>query len=139
MNSTLSLKKISHPGLWGHEQTTNSRAELSAEPQLWAAISTMRQQPKQWVTLIGKPSPAFLAQLTAAGIPSERIRCITSSCLDTAVWATEQALLLNNSQLVIAWLSELGARDRKRLQLAARNSTSINFLFTNSDTIQPLH
>lgn len=139
MNHTLSLKKLAHPGLWGHEQTANPNLQAPAEAQLWAAISTMRQQPKQWVTLIGKPSRSFLDQLTAAGIPSERIRCITSSCVDTAVWATEQALLLNNSQLVIAWLSEVSQRDQKRLQLAARNSTSINFLFTNSDTIQPLH
>ncbi|RTE86474.1 MULTISPECIES: hypothetical protein [Gammaproteobacteria] len=139
MKHSLVSKKISHPGLWGHESSAKQAQAVNQESQLWAAVSTMRQQPNQWVTLIGKPSREFLQQLEIAGIPTGRIRCITSNSIETAVWATEQALLLDNSQLVIAWLNNVSERDQKRLQLAARNSQSINFLFTNPTSIQPLH
>lgn len=139
MNHSVLAKKIEHPGLWGNEPTVKPQQHIAEETQLWAAISSMRQQANQWVTLIGKPSREFLQQLEAAGIPTGRIRCVTSNSPETAVWATEQALLLDNSQLVIAWLNDISTRDQKRLQLAARNSKSVNFLFTNSDTFHPLH
>lgn len=160
MNHTPIGKRIAHPGLWGHEeqlsasstaeqdQHANERVQATVEAistsdtliaQLWATISTMRHQTNQWVTLIGKPSAQFLQQLVAAGIQKERIRCILPSGHDASAWAAEQALLLNNSQLVIAWLGKCSVRDQKRLQLAARRSDSINFLFTESNENTPLH
>jgi|SRR5690554_802653 len=141
MKYSLLNKHLVHPGLWGHESVSAKKvqgSELNTD-QLWAAISSMRHQDNQWVTLIGRPSADFLTQLASVGINKERIRCITPSSTETAVWATEQALLLNNSQLVIAWLGQCSPREEKRLQLVARNSKSLNFLFTSPVQNPPLH
>lgn len=141
MKFFLSNKQRLHPGMWGHEPTpakiTASYEEASQ--QLWAAVSSMRHQDNQWVTLIGRPSTEFLEQLKRAGIHKERIRCIAPNSTETALWATEQALLLNNSQLVIAWLPHCSERDEKRLQLVANNSKSLSFVFTNSEANPQLH
>ncbi|MCC5855213.1 MAG: hypothetical protein JJU10_05965 [Idiomarina sp.] len=143
MNYSSLNKRLRHPGLWGHEgeQTTAQAETLNAasSEQVWATISSMRHQDNQWVTVIGKPSMTFLRQLESAGISKTRIRCINPQDADTAVWATEQALLLNNSQLIIAWLGNCSPRDQKRLALAARNSQSIHFVFTEPTKNPPLH
>ncbi|MCO4322228.1 hypothetical protein [Aliidiomarina quisquiliarum] len=141
MKHSVLNKRLGHPGLWGHESVEAKKAtipELNTD-QLWATVSSMRHQDNQWVTLIGRPSADFLTQLASAGINKERIRCITPSSTETAVWATEQALLLNNSQLVIAWLGHCSPREEKRLQLVSRNSKSVNFLFTSPLQNPPLH
>lgn len=140
MKHSMLNKHRVHPGLWGHEPVTEKLAEngLSTD-HLWATVSSMRHQENQWVTLIGKPSAEFLNQLASVGINKDRIRCIMPSSTETAVWATEQSLLLNNSQLVIAWLGHCSPREQKRLQLVARNSKSINFLFTSPEQNPPLH
>ena len=141
MKFFLSNKQRLLPNMWDHEptlmKTTTSYQEASQ--QLWATVSSMRHQDNQWVTLIGRPSAEFLEQLKRAGIQKERIRCIAPNSTETALWATEQALLLNNSQLVIAWLPHCSKRDERRLQLLANNSKSISFVFTNTNETTQLH
>lgn len=133
-------KRPVHPGLWGHEPAPVAASHyFSCPEQLWTTLSSLNHEENQWVTLIGKPSHEFLTQLTRAGISKERIRCITPHSADTALWATEQALLLNNSQIVIAWLTSCSTREQKRLQLVARNSHSIPFLFLATEQASPLH
>jgi len=142
MNHSTLRKRIAHPGLWGHEAQLENASQVECEPlveQLWATLSSMRHQQNQWVTLIGKPSPVFVQQLLAARIQKERIHCILPSSPGAAVRACEQALLLNNSQIVIAWVANCSERDQKRLQLAARSSKSVNFLFTANTQNIPLH
>ncbi len=140
MKHSMLNKRPGHPGLWGHEsvESTTNTSALNTD-QLWATLSSMRHQDNQWVTLIGRPSAEFLSQLASVGINKERIRCIIPSSKESAVWAAEQALLLNNSQLVIAWLGNCSPREQKRLQLVARNSKSINFVFTTPIQNPPLH
>lgn len=132
MNYSSLARKYAHPGVWGNENTTTecvNVSERTMHQQLWAALSTMRKRDDQWVTVIGKPPRTLIAQLIAAGIRPDRIRKVSTSNSETALWATEQALLIDNSQLVIAWLTPYSGRDKQRIQLAAKASKALNFIF----------
>ncbi|WP_194756147.1 hypothetical protein [Aliidiomarina indica] len=143
MNYSALTRRFSHPGIWGHEtapaELRTGAEQPSMQQQLWVTLSTMRKRDDQWVTLIGKPAKEFIEQLVAAGINPDRIRRVSVSDQDTALWATEQALLINNSQLVIAWVGDCQGRDKKRLELAARASQAQSFFISSASSEDPLH
>lgn len=119
---------------------TDPLTEADFNPaQFLAALSQLPECSDQWVTIIGKPPQEALQQLVAAGISLDRIRCIASTDSETACWATEQALLLNNSQVVLAWLGPVAGREQQRLRLAARASQAVSFLFTHTSDQTSLH
>lgn|SRR5690554_199153 len=140
MNYSTLTRRFSHPGIWGNEKTTQSTVHsANLHQQLWVTLSTMRKRDDQWVTVIGKAPKTLIAQLIAAGIRPDRIRRVNTSDQTTALWATEQALLINNSQLVIAWLKPCEGRERQRLQLAAKASQALNFIFDSSEKQNAVH
>lgn len=142
-------RRISHPGLWSDDHATQISARINWHPeqeklqQMLQTISTLPQASDKWVTIIGTPtqltSKDFLHQLETAGIARHRIRWIRTRDEDTAVWAAEQAMLLNNSELVIAWLGQCQGRNLQRASLAARVSHASTFIFTAHDSPTPLH
>ncbi|RUO35650.1 hypothetical protein [Aliidiomarina sanyensis] len=149
MNYAALTRRFAHPGVWGNEQGLTTQQDsgicenTKTHQQLWATLSAtlhgMHRRDDQWVTLIGKPAKALIEQLIAAGIRPDRIRRVSAPDQETVVWATEQALLINNSQLVIAWIGDCQGRDKKRLELAARASQARSFLFSSTSYENPVH
>ncbi|TRW49006.1 hypothetical protein FM042_08480 [Aliidiomarina halalkaliphila] len=143
MNYSALTRRFPHPGVWGHETKPSTSVAVCEQPtlqqHLWVTLSALRKRDDQWVTLIGKPAKAFIEQLIAAGIRPDRIRRVSASDQDTALWATEQALLINNSQIVIAWVGDCHGRDKKRLELAAKASQAQSFFISSESYENPLH
>lgn len=140
MNYSTLTRRFAHPGIWGHETINETNVhEHNLHQQLWVTLSTMRKRDDQWVTVIGKAPRTLIAQLIAAGIRPDRIRRVNTSDQTTALWATEQALLINNSQLVIAWLKPCEGRERQRLQLAAKASQAVSFIFNQTQHPSAVH
>lgn len=142
MNFSSLTRKYAHPGIWGNENTQSDTVKFNSQnmhQQLWATLSTMRKRDDQWVTVIGNPPKTLVAQLIAAGIRPDRIRKVSTNQQEKALWATEQALLINNSQLVIAWLQPYSGRDKQRLALAAKASKALNFIFTSTSFSSAVH
>ncbi len=142
MNHSSVSRCYAHPGVWGHEDI-NSHQNLGAEQnlhsQLWVTLNTMSKRDDQWITVIGKAPRTLIAQLIASGVRPDRIRRVNTTSNEAALWATEQALLINNSQLVIAWLNPCAGREKQRLQLVAKASQAISFLFTPDNFPTAIH
>lgn len=140
MNYTALTRRFAHPGIWGHEQgnlvkpTMLDQQSNTSDQELWESLCTsldgLQGRDDQWVTVVGTPGKALIEQLIAAGIRPDRIRRVAVNNHEEAVWATEQALLINNSQLVIAWIGDCQGRDKQRIELAARVSQARSILFT---------
>lgn len=98
---------------------------------------------RQWVTIIGQPdtlSSAELTQLIAhCGVPANRVRWLRPADSENKAWAAEQALLLGNSALIIAWLGQCHSRDAQRLQLARRHTRANTLLYSENPEKTPLH
>lgn len=162
MNYSKLARLPEHPGMWGHESTvqtgneavgateeTEGNAEKAAltekdimamkEAQLWQTLTHMTKRQDQWVTIIGRPPRALLEQMMATGLNPKQIRIIHTHDHEKALWATEQALLLDNSQLIISWLGQCSVRETRRLELASKACKAPNFLFTQVSTTPHLH
>lgn len=143
---------INHPGLWGHEKIAAALTEQATPTQastteaLWQSLEKISQQYKcgqltdnQWITIVGKPSTQFLSQLRTLTLPSTLVRIIVPRSDEEALWATEQALLLGNSQLVVACVNFPHSRAQKRLSLIGNQSRIPYFVFSTTGQQAPLH
>ncbi|MCC5878932.1 MAG: hypothetical protein JJU03_03425 [Idiomarina sp.] len=96
-----------------------------------------------WVTIIGQPNTISSAELTQlidhCGVPAHRVRWLRPSDSENRAWAAEQALLLGNSALIIAWLGQCHSRDAQRLQLARRHTQANTLLYSENPEKTPLH
>lgn len=159
-----SLKQHRHPGLWSLPQreskpisTALTRAanvqpllakqanwnELAQLRQLFASAKPATAQKNRWITLIGQPSDMSIADIRDAihhaGIDAETVRWIRPSDNESKAWAAEQACLLDNSAVVIAWLGECQQRDTLRLQLARKHTQAQVLLLHSFANTTPLH
>ena len=160
-------KQHRHPGLWtlpNHARSKSAndfRFSTERQPdlstlgttnnsfmvnQLAAAFATCvsdHQLSARWVTLIGQPgslSTQHLATLIKdSGLPAHRVRWLRPADSESKAWAAEQALLLDNSALIIAWLGQCQPRDAQRLHLARRHTQANTLLFNGSAEKTPLH
>lgn len=161
-------KQHRHPGLWSLP-VNSGRQDIAEFPQLvapnqpqYSGIETSAESilPRQlaeaftrcandnqltgrWVTIIGHPCSMSATQLAslidASGLPAHRVRWLRPGDSDSKAWATEQALLLDNSALIIAWLGQCHSRDARRLHLARRHTRANTLLFTEPAEKTPLH
>jgi cell division inhibitor SulA len=134
-----------HPGVWSlpSELAAPSAADQLQLDDVLSALRAGRADTSKWVTIIGNPADMNQKQVASllqrAGVDDSRVRWIRSRDMDTAVWATEQALLLNNSTVVLSWLGNCVGRNLQRAHLAAKVSQATSFLFTDHSSQPPLH
>ena len=151
-----SLKQHRHPGLWSvpqqrrYSETVDHSCGHSAELELQQLSQTLDKSQQAhaehhygWITLVGQPSHLshhqVLQQLDAWGFNPRQIRWVRPGDSESCAWAVEQACLLNNSCLVIAWLHSCQPRDALRLQLARRHTRAHVAIFMQRSEITPLH
>lgn len=130
--------KNAHPGLWQSTlgvATTQAREHTSTAQAISAA---MQCQSEQWITVVGGHRE-FIAQLVAAGVPSQRIRWLRTRNSAQREWALEQALLTGTSAVVIGWLAQIDSRLSQRIKMASRLSQSQCFLFEEDTLLSHLH
>lgn len=138
-------RRHAHPGVWSlpSELESPSAADKLQLDDVLSALKAGRTDTSKWVTIIGNPVEMNQKQLAtllqSAGIDESRVRWIRTRDTDTAVWATEQALLLNNSAVVLSWLGDCVGRNFRRAHLAAKVSQATSFLFTDPSLQTPLH
>lgn len=139
-------RRHAHPGVWSLPATELQVPSETDQLQLDDVVTALkagRADASKWVTIIGNPAEMNQKQVAAllqsAGIEENRVRWIRTRDMDTAVWATEQALLLNNSAVVLSWLGNCVGRNLQRAHLAAKVSQATSFLFTDPSLHAPLH
>ena len=149
------LKQHRHPGLWSRpsqqrypavDQPADSSAELEMQ-QLSHTLNASQQAPTKlrygWITLVGQPSHLshrqVLQQLNAWGFNARQVRWVRPGDSESCAWAVEQACLLDNSCVVIAWLHNCQPRDSLRMQLARRHTRAHVAIFDQRLQNNPLH
>lgn len=160
MNTPNKQKQHRHPGLWSVPSRSASGlknfepSEASFDYGRFAEVIELLQQvaspgltPGRWVTLIGQPQvfeqshkssiQVIERLLQQAGIDKCQVRWIRPNDDDSTVWAAEQALLLDNSSVVIAWLGECSARDWQRLLLSSKRSGIKSLLYGQATRSSP--
>ena len=154
MNPT--LKQHRHPGLWSRPQqrrypeSVDVAADHSPELELqqlsqalYASQQATSNHNQGWITLVGQPihlsHQQVLQQLTTWGFDPRQIRWVRPTDAESCAWAVEQACLLDNSCVVIAWLQSCLPRDALRLQLARRHTQAQVAIFKQRLQKTPLH
>ena len=96
--------------------------------------SLVHQQTRQALCLlVAPPFVLYPPALEQSGINSQNILVTTPASLADRVWCAEQALKSRACATVIVWLGEhkLQTAQLRKLQLAARGSGSLVFLYRN--------
>lgn len=166
MNPT--MKQHRHPGIWSLPQKSEYVSDISLNNELTDGLSSSHpssnepvsseleqlaealqhsqqqgQSHQRWVTLIGQPKSArctdVLRLLDQLGIEPQYVRWIRPTDSESCAWAAEQACLLDNSSVVVAWLQDCLPRDAKRLQLVRRHTQADVLLFQQRTEKTPLH
>lgn len=99
-------------------------------------LSTLSQQGR-WIVLVGAPKQGLKILLEKHGIDSTRVLLVHPKEQLDALWAMEQALMSGTSSAVLGWPGEIDNRDLKRLQLAAKRTNALTFLFKPTLNNQP--
>lgn len=146
-----------HPGLWSAPDSASKNGiaasvdYLESSTHAGSVLNALQQAAEhdaqdKWITLIGSPQQ-FGASNTRqvqqwiqdTGINPQRVRWIRVADAQSQAWAAEQALLIDNSMLVIAWLGQCSSRDQKRIQLAAKHTAAVTLLYQQHEFTSPLH
>ncbi len=130
-----------HPGLWTENavgkaaatqvltQSTCSkgRDELTKLAPELARLSLEGR----WIVLISPPNIGLKAMLAQAGVRMDRVLLVHAKDEVETLWAMEQALTNGTSSAVLCWTSTLDMRDKRRLELVARNAVALGVIFEN--------
>lgn len=134
-----------HPGLWqaatqfeNPEQGSLFDEEGNHSQQTISRVAAMLCDSRRWVTVVGA-TRAIVQQLVNAGVPRERIRWIHARDHAQREWATEQALLAGNSEIVLGWFKPTSQLSEKRLRWALKASNTKGLLFDDSALAVDLH
>ncbi|NRA59834.1 MAG: cell division protein [Psychrobium sp.] len=84
----------------------------------------------RWIVLVGAPKKNLKMLTQQYGLDSARILLVHPKDQTDALWAMEQALMSGNASAVLGWPGTINARDLKRLQLAAKRTSALAFLFS---------
>lgn len=81
------------------------------------------------LVFIGAPYPLDAESLQGAGLDLSRVLVLTPKTEKEALWAAEQCLKSGACHSVALWQARLSLAQARRLQLAAREGESTQFLF----------
>ncbi|MDP2559558.1 SulA-like leucine-rich domain-containing protein [Psychrobium sp. 1_MG-2023] len=125
------LDNLLNQGGW-QSQTINEIVSQSNDDQqleiLGPTLKKLSEQ-RRWIVLIGAPKQQLKALSEQYQIASDKILLVHPKDQVDTLWAMEQALMSGTSSAVIAWPDSVNARDLKRLQLAAKRTSALAFVF----------
>jgi cell division inhibitor SulA len=126
-------------GGW-QSQTINEVVSANGiNEQLEILIPTLTELSQQgrWIVLVGAPKQGLKTLLEKHGIDSGHVLLVHPKDQVDALWAMEQALMSGNSSAVLGWPGDIDDRDLKRLQLAAKRTNALTFLFKSTLNTDP--
>ncbi|XOV80080.1 MAG: translesion DNA synthesis-associated protein ImuA [Aestuariibacter sp.] len=92
-------------------------------------LRARHQQQQNYLALIAPPFKLNAEMLAEAGLSLSRVLIIQSQSAQESLWAAEQCLKSGCCHSVLSWAKDLEVHQIKRLQLAAKQSQSLHFLF----------
>lgn len=110
----------------------SSQTKINPLKMLAPTLATLSQQGR-WIVLIGAPKSEIKQLLAEYGIASNKVLLVHPKDQIDALWAMEQALMTGTSSAVLGWPGAIEQRDIKRLQIAAKNSSALAFIFKDGD------
>lgn len=121
-------------GGWQSQTINEVISANSINEQLEILIPTLTKLSQQgrWIVLVGAPKQGLKRLLEKHGIDSKNVLLVHPNEQVDTLWAMEQALMSGNSCAVLGWPSEVNNRDLKRLQLAAKRTNALTFLFKSA-------
>lgn len=134
-----------HPGLWtdvpassamGPAQVlTRSTCSMGRDELANLAPELARLSLEgRWIVLISPPNIGLKAMLAQAGVRMDRVLLVHAKDEVETLWAMEKALTNGTSSAVLCWTNALEARDKRRLELVARNAVALGVIFENVNT-----
>jgi len=126
-------------GGW-QSQTINevvSADGINEQLEILIPTLTKLSQQGRWIVLVGAPKQGLKSLLEKHGIDSRHVLLVHPKDQVDALWAMEQALMSGNSSAVLGWPGEIDNRDLKRLQLAAKRTSALTFLFKSAQSAHP--
>ncbi|MBY5923557.1 cell division protein [Ferrimonas balearica] len=126
-----------HPGLWQQPgfdwQQINTTAQgddagRDALAALAPQLADFSRAPR-WLLLINPPAYDWKSVLANAGVDLSRVLQVRCDDDVAAQWALEQAVSGHTCAVALAWVPQLDARDRRRLELVSRRAHCPAFLF----------
>jgi cell division inhibitor SulA len=112
----------------------SSQAQINPLKMLAPTLATLSQQGR-WIVLIGAPKSEIKQLLTEYAIASNKVLLVHPKDQVDALWAMEQALMTGTSSAVLGWPGAIDERDIKRLQIAAKRSSALAFIFNQSQAV----
>jgi cell division inhibitor SulA len=94
-------------------------------------LATLSEQGR-WIVLIGAQKSQVKQFLTQYPIATNKVLLVHPKDQLDAQWAMEQALMSGTSSAVLGWLGTVEGRDIRRLQIAAKHSKALAFIFQQS-------
>jgi len=121
-------------GGWQSQTINEVVSENSIHEQLEILIPTLTQLSQQgrWIVLVGAPKQGLKTLLQKHNIDSKNVLLVHPNDQVDTLWAMEQALMSGNSCAVLGWPGDIDNRDLKRLQLAAKRTSALTFLFKSA-------
>lgn len=131
-------QSLTHGG-WQSQTINEVISADSISEQLDILLPTLIKLSEQgrWIVLVGAPKFGLKSLLENNGIDTSRVLLVHPKDQVDALWAMEQALMSGNSSAVLGWPGEIDNRDLKRLQLAAKRTSALTFLFKPTANTQP--
>ncbi|WP_435275114.1 SulA-like leucine-rich domain-containing protein [Psychrobium sp. nBUS_13] len=131
-------QSLTHGG-WQSQTINEVISADSINEQLDILLPTLIKLSEQgrWIVLVGAPKIGLKSLLESNGIDTSRVLLVHPKDQVDALWAMEQALMSGNSSAVLGWPGEIDNRDLKRLQLAAKRTSALTFLFKPTASTQP--
>lgn len=109
----------------------SSQTKINPLKMLAPTLATLSLQGR-WIVLIGAPKSEVKQLLAEYGIASNKVLLVHPKDQIDALWAMEQALMSGTSSAVLGWPGAIDQRDLKRLQIAAKHSSALAFIFNQS-------
>lgn len=134
-----------HPGLWtdipaantlGNSQVlTRSTCSMGRDELANLAPELARLSLEgRWIVLISPPNIGLKAMLAQAGVRMDRVLLVHAKDEVETLWTMEKALTNGTSSAVLCWTNTLEARDKRRLELVAKNAVALGVIFENVNT-----
>jgi len=107
------------------------------EISLLAPTLVKLSQQGRWIVLVGASKQVIKTINQIPSLDSARILLVHPDDQTDSLWAVEQALMSGNSSAVLGWPGAINSRDRKRLQLAAKRTSALAFIFNEKSQATP--
>jgi len=120
-------------------QTINEVVMGQHHDEIAALAPTLAKLSQQgrWIVLVGASKQIISTINKIPMLDSARILLVHPDDQTDSLWAVEQALMSGNSSAVLGWPGAINSRDRKRLQLAAKRTSALAFIFNEKSQATP--